>query len=65
MNHPPEILNPHLTVIEAACMAHERGHILQFNGSSFLLAPELLSGFSRVVGSYDSGFYSVIKKGAV
>ena len=62
MSHPPAILNTDLTVVEAACMARERGHVLQFNGSSFVLAPGLLPGFIRVVGSDDSGFYA-IKKG--
>ena len=49
MNHPPAILNPDLTMVEAARVARERGHILQFNGSSFVLAPVLLSGFNKII----------------
>lgn len=61
-NPQPEILNPDITLIEAARMARERGHILQFNGSEFVLAPALLPGFFRIIGNNDSCFYSVIKK---
>ena len=49
MNHPPAILNPDLTMVEAARVARERGHILQFNGSSFVLASTLLPGFVRLL----------------
>lgn len=60
MNHPPEILNIDLPMVEGVRLARERGHVLQTNGDSFILAPALLAGFVPIACRDAGDFCAVI-----